>query len=165
MKKPIAVCLIPLILLTPLAMAIDFSTFETTCTEIGFKRNTETFGDCVLELASRAKKANEKKAQLQAQEEQQRQYENQRQREIAAQRQQQEQQAYQLRQQQAQLEAQQAQNRADNASAAMLFLLGAAAGAYNKPAPPPLFISPPSPPINCTSSFSRIGNSVDTHCW
>lgn len=87
MKKPIVVFLIPAILLTQTAMAIDFSKFEATCTEIGFKRNTDAFGDCVLELASRAKKSDAQKAQLQAQE-QQREYERQKQRETTALRQQ-----------------------------------------------------------------------------
>lgn len=33
--------------------AIDLSSYEKTCQEIGFKRKTQTFGECVLELAER----------------------------------------------------------------------------------------------------------------
>jgi hypothetical protein len=35
------------------AFAVDLSTYENQCAEIGFKRKTPAFGECVLELHSR----------------------------------------------------------------------------------------------------------------
>ena len=35
------------------AMALDLTNYENTCTEIGFKKKTPAFGECVLELHSR----------------------------------------------------------------------------------------------------------------
>lgn len=37
------------------AQAADLSQFEATCLDIGFKKKTEAFGDCVIELVSREK--------------------------------------------------------------------------------------------------------------
>ena len=37
--------------------ALDLSTYENQCAEIGFKRKTPAFGECVLELDGRAKSA------------------------------------------------------------------------------------------------------------
>lgn len=42
--------------------AIDTSTEEKTCSEIGFKRKTEAFGNCVLELIDRKNKSQQVKA-------------------------------------------------------------------------------------------------------
>jgi hypothetical protein len=39
---------------TCIAQAIDLSSYEQTCQEIGFKRKTPAFGECVLDLAERA---------------------------------------------------------------------------------------------------------------
>ncbi len=164
MKKPIITFLIPAMFLTPPAMAIDFSKFEATCEEIGFKQKTEAFGDCVLELAGRAKKADAQKAQLQAQEEQRRQYENQRQREVAVLRQQQEQQVYQLQQQQ--LAAQRQQENRENVDAflgVMGLLSGAASGYAASRKPVQTYQPPVQVPKNCTSYVN--GNIVNTNCW
>jgi hypothetical protein len=35
------------------ALALDLSSFENQCADIGFKRKTQAFGECVLELQSR----------------------------------------------------------------------------------------------------------------
>jgi len=48
------------------AMALDLSNYENTCAEIGFKKKTPAFGECVLELHSREGKtapAKQKQAQ------------------------------------------------------------------------------------------------------
>lgn len=42
---------------TGLAFAVDLSKYENTCVEIGFKRKTPAFGECVLELHGRENKA------------------------------------------------------------------------------------------------------------
>lgn len=165
MKKPIVVFLIPAILLTQTAMAIDFSKFEATCTEIGFKRNTDAFGDCVLELASRAKKSDAQKAQLQAQE-QQREYERQKQRETTALRQQQELQAWQQQQQQLAAAQRQQESRENiDTFIGVLGLLGGAASGYAERRRPVQTYQPPQS-YNCRSSSTRIGNYVntDTNC-
>jgi hypothetical protein len=165
MKKPIVVFLIPTILSITPAMAIDFSKFEATCLEIGFKRNTETFGDCVLELASRAKKANAQKAQLQAQE-QQREYERQKQREIAALRQQQEQQAWQQQQQQLAAAKRQQESRENvDMFIGVMGILGGAASGYAERRRPVQTYQPPQS-YHCRSTSSMIGNYVntDTNC-
>jgi hypothetical protein len=41
----------------------SFDEFKAACTDIGFKKNTEAFGDCVLELVSRSKKSELKKSE------------------------------------------------------------------------------------------------------
>ena len=42
-----------LLMLSSQAMALDLTNYENTCAEIGFKKNTPAFGECVLELHSR----------------------------------------------------------------------------------------------------------------
>lgn len=39
--------------LSPASYALDLSAYEGQCTDIGFKRKTPAFGECVLELRSR----------------------------------------------------------------------------------------------------------------
>jgi hypothetical protein len=39
------------------AQALDLSSHEKTCQEIGFKKKTQAFGECVLELAERTDQA------------------------------------------------------------------------------------------------------------
>ena len=52
-----------LLLLVPLAgLTRDLSIFEKTCVDIGFKRATPAFGDCVLELDRRASATSAAKA-------------------------------------------------------------------------------------------------------
>lgn len=50
------VIIILLAFLANSAFAIDTSAEEATCAEIGFKRKTESFANCVLELVSRKSK-------------------------------------------------------------------------------------------------------------
>jgi hypothetical protein len=130
--------------------ASDLSQFETTCADIGFNKNTEAFGDCVLELVSRNKKAEVKKAESLAAAKQL-EYERQKEREIEALRQQQA-----IQQQQLAMQQQQAMRRQQEPSDAsfLLQLLGAAASGYNEGRHPPT--------VHCTSS--KFGNSVDTTC-
>jgi hypothetical protein len=157
--------------------AVDFEGLQNQCAELGFKIKTPENGKCVLKLRNKIIGLNNESSSdsvpvisQSIEAANQRNYERQQKYAKDAEIEQKNREIEILRQQQqaqliSQQQAQQAQNRADNASAAMLFLLGAAAGAYNKPAPPPLFISPPSPPINCTSRLSLLGNRVDTNCW
>ena len=42
-----------LLMLGSQAMALDLSNYENTCADIGFKKKTPAFGECVLELHSR----------------------------------------------------------------------------------------------------------------
>lgn len=42
-----------LMICSSLALAIDTSSAEETCVDIGFKKKTEAFGNCVLELINR----------------------------------------------------------------------------------------------------------------
>ena len=46
-----------LLMLGSQAMALDLSNYENTCAEIGFKKKTPSFGECVLELHGRENKS------------------------------------------------------------------------------------------------------------
>ena len=56
-----------LLMLCSQAMALDLTNYENTCAEIGFKKKTPAFGECVLELHSREGKTSPaKQKQVQA---------------------------------------------------------------------------------------------------
>jgi|LakMenEpi03Aug12_release.lakeMendotaPanAssembly.Ray.scaffolds.fasta_scaffold163060_2 formate-dependent nitrite reductase cytochrome c552 subunit len=63
MNKKLAFFVTFIILVTTHLHADNFEEFKSTCADIGFKQNTEAFGDCVLELVARSKKLELKKAE------------------------------------------------------------------------------------------------------
>ena len=64
MKKKLVFIFFALITLNSIiGNAESFNEFKATCADIGFKQNTEAFGDCVLELVARSKKLELKKAE------------------------------------------------------------------------------------------------------
>jgi hypothetical protein len=64
MKKKLVFIFFALISLNSIiGNAESFNEFKATCADIGFKQNTEAFGDCVLELVARSKKLELKKAE------------------------------------------------------------------------------------------------------
>jgi hypothetical protein len=52
-----------LFILSGVSLAADLSQFEKTCAELGFKKKTTPYGDCVLELFDRAKTQQKNAAQ------------------------------------------------------------------------------------------------------
>lgn len=136
----------------------SFDEFKATCADIGFKKNTEAFGDCVLELVSRLKKSELKKAEQIAANKQ---LENDRRKEneIAELRREQQLSDQRRRYEIAEMQRQQ---EANENKRAMFELIGAATGlATTIVAPPPVQSYQPSR-LNCTSS--PLGNSVSTNC-
>lgn len=64
MKKKLVFIFFALITLNSITGNAEiFNEFKATCADIGFKQNTEAFGDCVLELVARSKKLELKKAE------------------------------------------------------------------------------------------------------
>jgi len=64
MKKKLVFIFFALITLNSIiGNAESFNEFKATCADIGFKQNTEAFGDCVLELVARSKKLELKKTE------------------------------------------------------------------------------------------------------
>lgn len=56
-----------LLMICSQAMALDLTNYENTCADIGFKKKTPAFGECVLELHSREGKTSPaKQKQVQA---------------------------------------------------------------------------------------------------
>jgi hypothetical protein len=175
MRKKIAISVLFLsVILISKAHANDLSQFEVTCADIGFKKNTEAFGDCVLELVSRNKKAEVRKAEVRKAEslaaQKQLEYERQKEREITILQQQQA-----IQQQQLAIQQQQAMQRQQEPSlGSSLLAIGVGAligysGGAKSSAPsyePPVQTYQPPQSYNCRSSSTRIGNYVntDTNC-
>lgn len=65
MKKKLLFLSFAYIILNPMKVySVDnFEGFKATCIDIGFKKNSEAFGDCVLELVSRSNKLELKNAE------------------------------------------------------------------------------------------------------
>ena len=156
--------------LSSLSIAEDISKFEDTCKSIGFKKNNDAFGDCVLELIVRNKQIEKEKN-------------------IAAQK------AYEIEQQNIKLQnearatelrnqelenrrlidlqraaANQRQQESHDTAVGLLYLLNSAAQGYAEgqreyiPSyQQPTQILPTAPPrVNCTSYFN--GNTARTSC-
>jgi hypothetical protein len=51
----VKVAALALVCLSGVVLASDLTSYEKTCADIGFKKRTPAFGECVLELDRRAK--------------------------------------------------------------------------------------------------------------
>jgi len=157
------------------AFSADLELYKETCAKIGFKAGTEGYGNCVLQLHSRAKKASdrdraadatrasEQARQEQARQEQARQEQIRRQNALNQQRVEAEQQRV-IRLQQKQLELQRRQ--AESAERAQKYqalqnLGRALSGMGRQPSNQPTF-STPSKRTNCYST--NRGDGVFTQC-
>lgn len=160
--------------LSSLSIAEDISKFEDTCKSIGFKKNNDAFGDCVLELIVRNKQI-EKEKNIAAQkayeiEQQNIKLQNEaratelRNQELENRR------LIDLQRQQKIATANQRQQESHDTAVGLLYLLNSAAQGYadgqREYIPSyqqPTQILPTAPPrVNCTSYF--YGNSAQTNC-
>jgi hypothetical protein len=156
-KKLIFIFIASIPLISIRANAESFDEFKATCADIGFKKNTEAFGDCVLELVDRSKKFELKKAEQIAANKQ---LENERQKEneIAELRH-----AQQLADQRRQYEIAEMQRRQEANENRELFhaIIGGASDLANTLSSPPVQSSQPSR-INCNTN-PGIGGSTSSY--
>ena len=157
MNKKLAFFVTFIILVTTHLHADNFVEFKSTCADIGFKENTEAFGDCVLELVARSKKLELKKAEQFAIEKQL-ETEKRKEKEIAELRHEQ-----QLADQRRQYEIAEMQRRQEANENRELFhaLIGGATGLANTLTSPPAPSYQPSR-INCNTN-PGIGGSTSSY--
>ena len=135
------------------ANAADISKYETTCTDIGFKKKTEAYADCVLELISRDRR-HDKEQELTKQKAFEQEQIIKLQKEAQAKQQLEQQQLTELQRRQAlaQEQARQQQDSA-NGAAALLYILNSGVQGYNQS----------HRQTNCNSHW--VGNNLQTYCY